>query len=200
MSLIIITGGSGSGKTSVSDVLLSMLPHAVRLSVDDYYLSLAPNVDVSNYNFDSMEAFDWPLLLQHIRDLKSGKQIPRIVYDFKTHLSHVTTEQLSGDLIILEGLVYTSEIARESVLRVFIEVEPGVRFARRLLRDSKHRNINMYEAVQRYESFVLPFYNSHIEPLRQASDIIMPRGASNVECIRAVYAYMHMKMKLVSCL
>jgi len=66
-----VAGGSGSGKSTVSQQVLAPFG-ADMVSVvmqDDYYRDqsdLAPEVR-RKQNYDQTQAFDWPLLVRHVR-------------------------------------------------------------------------------------------------------------------------------------
>ena len=84
-----IAGGSGSGKTTFAEKILSRLKteDLTVLHMDSYYLKdqLEENYTKRGHpNFDHPQAFDWVLLRDHLEKLKSGSGIDTPVYDFKT--------------------------------------------------------------------------------------------------------------------
>jgi uridine kinase len=87
MYLIGIAGGSGSGKTTFAKRTLQKAGSAgvVLLHQDSYYLSSPPShLKIHGEpNFDHPEAFDWPLLKDHLTRLKAGEQIAAPIYDYK---------------------------------------------------------------------------------------------------------------------
>ena len=77
MIIIGIAGGTGSGKTTVvRKIVNSLAPGEVVLLPQDSYYKDSSHVPAElrqQINFDHPDAFDWPLLLQHIQMLKEGK-------------------------------------------------------------------------------------------------------------------------------
>ena len=84
-----IAGGSGSGKTTVANVILervgadriAYLPH------DAYYKDLRalPTQQRTEVNFDHPNSLETELLIQHVEQLKNAERIYLPVYDFTTH-------------------------------------------------------------------------------------------------------------------
>ena len=84
-----IAGGSGSGKTTISNVILKRVgPENVAfLQHDSYYkdLSNLPSAQRMAVNFDHPNSLETGLMIQHIAQLKAGKAIEVPIYDFTTH-------------------------------------------------------------------------------------------------------------------
>ena len=81
-----VAGGSGSGKSTVTrEVLASIGPEmAAVVMQDDYYLDqshLSPE-ERRKTNYDHPDAFDWPLMVQHVQALRRGEAIEMPTYDF----------------------------------------------------------------------------------------------------------------------
>ena len=88
MLVLGIAGGSGSGKTSVVQKIVNQFPkhHVSVLSQDAYYRD---NGDLTQeekekINFDHPSAIEFPLLVNHIEQLKAGKTIPMPTYSYVT--------------------------------------------------------------------------------------------------------------------
>ncbi|MBP8964355.1 MAG: hypothetical protein KBG27_03115, partial [Flexilinea sp.] len=83
-----IAGGTGSGKTTFSQELVSRLNtnKIVYISHDSYYkdLSYLPLEERKKMNFDHPDSLDTDLMIQHLIALKEGKSVDIPVYDFKT--------------------------------------------------------------------------------------------------------------------
>lgn len=83
-----VAGGSGSGKTSIASLIAARLAgrEVVSISSDNYYITLPPGTDASEYNFDHPSAIDFPLLATHLAALKQGEAVEVPMYDF-VHVS-----------------------------------------------------------------------------------------------------------------
>ena len=88
MLIIGIGGGTGSGKTTVVNQIISEFPkgEVQVISQDSYYkdTSHLSFEDRCKINFDHPQSIDFQLLETHLKDLKKGKSINQPVYSFKT--------------------------------------------------------------------------------------------------------------------
>jgi hypothetical protein len=74
--------------------------------LDNFYLPLTQEQqdNVANYDFDSPEALDWPLIIQTLRDLKNGRAVSVPDYCFKTNarLSTSIAIDKGADVVVVE--------------------------------------------------------------------------------------------------
>lgn len=88
MLIIGIAGGTGSGKTTVVRKIMERLPKGEVgiISQDSYYKdsSHVPVEDRQKINFDEPKAFDWDLLLKHLKMLKNGLPVEMPTYSYLT--------------------------------------------------------------------------------------------------------------------
>jgi uridine kinase len=91
VTIIIIAGGSASGKTTVAQTIANEIlqdESVAHLSMDAYYKNL-PHLTFEErrkVNYDHPSAIDIELLCQHIDQLKQGKSIEVPIYDFTNHM------------------------------------------------------------------------------------------------------------------
>src|SRR5690554_1686471 len=87
--LIGITGGTGSGKSTVSREILKSIheKNVVTIEQDSYYKNQSHLTfeERKNTNYDHPFAFDNDLLLKHLKDLLNNKSIEKPIYDFEQH-------------------------------------------------------------------------------------------------------------------
>lgn len=88
MLIIGITGGSGSGKTTVVKKVMSFFsPKQVTIvSQDSYYKdnsNILPEAR-ANINSSHPESIEFDLLVKHLKLLRAGKAIEEPVYDYIT--------------------------------------------------------------------------------------------------------------------
>ena len=77
-SILGVAGSSGSGKTTLSLAIIRELnlPWVVLLSMDSFYKPLDSEQSEAafrnEYDFDAPEAIDFDLLVERLKDIKSG--------------------------------------------------------------------------------------------------------------------------------
>jgi uridine kinase len=141
-----ICGGTGSGKTTITERIISVLsPESVLVLQQDHYYKDFPHLSLeqrAKENFDHPDAFDTPLLMEHVRLLREGHAINRPVYDFaKYERSHTNVRMNPSAAIILEGiLIFENKSLCELMdIKIFVDTDADLRFIRRLGRDIRER-------------------------------------------------------------
>jgi len=181
-----IAGGTGSGKTTVAQVILdrvgtnriSVLPH------DAYYKDLTglSQAQRAQVNFDHPDSLDTELLVAHVKQLKEGKTIQLPVYDFKTHARTPHTIPIEPQRVILvEGiLIFVEKRLRDLFdVKIFVDTDADIRFIRRLERDITERGRTSFSVIQQYLTTVRPMHLEFVEPSKRYADVIIPEGGLN---------------------
>lgn len=188
--LIGIAGGTASGKTMVADQVGDILGSrkVVILKQDSYYknLSALPLEERQKENFDHPNAFDYELLVTHLRRLLEGASIEMPVYDFKRHLRLKKTVPVSGcQIIILEGILLLDNPVLRALMdiKVYIDTDPDVRLMRRIQRDVAERKRTLASVLTQYEESVRPMHQQFVEPSKRFADVIIPEGGHNAVAI-----------------
>lgn len=184
--IIGVSGGSGSGKTSVTKAIYNNFKgHSILvLEQDSYYKdqSDVPFEERLKTNYDHPLAFDNDLLIEHLKKLLNYEPIEKPVYDYTIHTrSNETIRVEPKNVIILEGiLVLEDERLRNLMdIKLFVDTDPDLRFIRRLTRDIKERGRTLESVVEQYIQVVRPMHNQFIEPTKRYADIIIPEGGQN---------------------
>ena len=177
--LIGFCGGSGAGKTTLVSQLLNHYGNkAVAIELDSYYKD-SPDLtfkEREKINFDHPDSFDIELLKEHLILLKSGNEIKKPIYDFKTHKRQKNTNTINPNtLIFLEGtlIFYFIELINMINLKIFIETKESIRYQRRIDRDIKQRGRTISNVKEQYQSTVKPMHEKYIEPLRSVAEVII---------------------------
>jgi uridine kinase len=181
-----ICGGTGSGKTTIANrIIASLSPESVLIIQQDHYYKDFPDLPLESrarQNFDHPNSFDTPLLVEHVRLLKSGQAVDRPVYDFTKHARASTTTRLNpSPAIILEGiLIFENKQLRDLMdVKIFVDTEADLRFIRRLRRDILERNRTVESVIEQYLSTVRPMHMEFVEPSKRHADVIIPEGGHN---------------------
>ena len=183
--IIGVAGGSGSGKSTVSKQVLSTFGSDMVSVVmqDDYYCDqthLSPEVR-NQKNYDHPEAFEWPLLVQHVKALRNGEAIDMPEYDFTLHnRSDRTIRVKPAPVIVIEGLfaLYDPALCEMMSLKIYVDTASDVRFIRRMQRDITERGRSVESVVGQYLNTVRPMHKQFIEPTKRNADVIIPHGAN----------------------
>ena len=190
-----IAGGTGSGKTTIANVILGRVgtQHIAYLPHDAYYKDLKdlPVAQRDMINFDHPDSLDTDLLIEHIKKLKVWKSIDLPVYDFKTHTRtprSLTVQPQS--VIIVEGiLIFVEQALRDEFdVKIFVDTDPDIRFIRRLQRDIAERGRTTDSVIQQYLNTVRPMHLEFVDPSKRSADVIIPEGGLNTVAMDMVVA------------
>jgi len=191
--LVLIAGGSGSGKTYFVNKLMEKFSgdQALLVSQDNYYKDLSHLTfdEREKLNFDHPDSFDFELLAEHIQLLKQAKDVEIPVYDFTIHTRKSVSLHLSPKpVIILEGILVLSQQAFLDLadLKIFIDAPDDVRILRRLKRDVKERGRTIESVMSQYLETVRPMHNRYVVPSQQNADMIISGEKSTTESINKV--------------
>lgn len=178
--IILVGGGSASGKTYVTESVIKNLDSSriTHLSLDDYYkdqsnISMEERMKV---NYDHPKAFDWKLMESQLIDLKNGKPIKKPVYDFTQHNRSGKLETIvPKDLVVCEGIMalVNKKIRALSDLNIFVNASRERRFLRRIERDQKARGRSFDSIVTQFFSTVRPMFEEVVGPTSNYADVIV---------------------------
>lgn len=185
-----IAGGSGSGKTTVAQEILSRVgPDRIAfLQHDSYYKDLSglPPNQRAELNFDHPNSLETGLLIEHIRCLQAGQPVQVPIYDFSTHSrTDRTFTVASRRVIMVEGILIFVEAALRDLfdIKVFVDTDPDIRFIRRLQRDISERGRTTETVIKQYQATVRPMHLEFVEPSKRYADIIVPEGGFNTAAL-----------------
>lgn len=179
-ALVAITGGSGSGKSTVAAALREALDAAgaVLVSEDWYYrdCSLFPDFDAASFDFDDIAIRDHDLLLDHLAELRAGRPVTAPDYCFVRHARRATGLPVQpARVVIVEGahLLCDSRLVAAFDLKVYVDTPDDVRFIRRLLRDQAERGRTAESVVRQYLASVRPAHERFTAPARHVADLVI---------------------------
>ena len=167
--IIGIAGGTGSGKTSITNAIFKEVgEHLTIIPQDSYYkdfseLSLEERKKI---NFDHPNSLDNELLAKHIELIIPAK------------------------IIVVEGiLVFESTKLRDIMdIKIFVDTDADVRILRRVERDMNERGRSLESIITQYRETVRPMHIEFVEPSKRFADIIIPEGGRNLIGIDMIIA------------
>ncbi len=181
-----IAGGSGSGKTSVTNSIYEQFKgHSILMLQQDLYYknqSHMPFEERLLTNYDHPLAFDNDLMFEHLEQLLRYESIEKPIYDFKLNTRAEETVHVEPkDVIIVEGIfALEDERLRDLMdIKLYVDTDADLRIIRRILRDTKERGRSIDSVIEQYVSVVRPMHNQFIEPTKRYADIIIPEGGQN---------------------
>ena len=183
--IIGVAGGSGSGKSTVTEQIIRSVgkDDVSVVLLDNYYLDRSHlTMEERNLvNFDHPNALDWKLMKSQLNDLYHGLPIQIPKYDFTTHTRMAKTNLiLPAKVIIVEGIfaLYDEAMCNQMALRIFVDTAADIRLMRRLKRDICERARTLDSVLKQYSQYVRPMYRNFVEPTKRRAHIIIPHGSN----------------------
>ncbi|MCB0114903.1 MAG: uridine kinase [Caldilineaceae bacterium] len=190
-----VAGGTGSGKTTVSERILTQIgvAHIAYLQHDSYYYdnSHLPPAERARRNYDHPSSLDTPLLVAHLQALRNGETVKVPLYDFATHSRLAQTRIVEpAPVVLLEGiLIFAEKSLRELMdICIYVDTDADIRFIRRFDRDVKERGRTPDSIIRQYLETVRPMHLEFVEPSKRYADIIIPEGGHNVVAMEMILA------------
>mgnify|MGYP003234328939 CR=1 FL=1 len=203
-----IAGGTGSGKTTITRRILDEFGGDVSVLYHDNYYKRHDNIPFAErkkLNYDHPNAFDTPLLVQHLATaamcgfqvinipsgadgcvdldaLRAGQPVACPTYDYTVHnRAAETITVVPAKVVVVEGiLIFAEPELRERLdIKIFVDTDADVRILRRIVRDVRDRGRDLESIVTQYLTTVKPMHEMFVEPSKRYADIIIPEGGHN---------------------
>ncbi|MGI5888832.1 MAG: uridine kinase, partial [Oscillospiraceae bacterium] len=168
-----ICGGTGSGKTTLTNELKRRFPDDISVVNQDSYYRRNDEMSLeerAKLNYDHPDAIEMDLMVDQIRSLKEGKAIDCPVYDFSVNNRTDRTVRIEPTgVIIVEGiLIFTSKELRDLLdIKVYVDADADVRILRRLTRDIRERGRTIESVIHQYLTTVKPMHEQFVEPSKK---------------------------------
>ena len=181
-----IAGGTGSGKTTLMNNIMTRFEGNVTVLCHDNYYKRHDELSFeerSGLNYDEPDAIETSLMVQHLEELRAGKAINCPVYDFTRHNRSDETVRLEPKpVIIVEGiLIFENQPLRELMdIRLFVDTDADVRLCRRIKRDVTKRGRTLESVLTQYQATVKPMHEKYVEPSKKYANLVIPEGGKNL--------------------
>jgi uridine kinase len=198
LKMVLITGPSSSGKTTTTTKLEQRLSKVglkfVTLNVDHYFfdLEMHPKDEFGDYDFETPQALDLPLINEHLKRLIAGEEVLIPHYDFKTgsrHLEQTPVQLAENEILLIDSLhgLYppmTEGVPAEKKFKLYLEPLlqmrgpdgyvrwTDIRLIRRMLRDATHRAYRPQMTLEHWH-YVRSSEKRHIIPYSNTADFII---------------------------
>ncbi|KAG2438999.1 hypothetical protein HYH02_010790 [Chlamydomonas schloesseri] len=171
------------------------------LSQDSFYRCLTDEErqNVATFNFDHPSAFDKPLLLKTLQDLREGKSVEVPIYDFSRHARSEETHTTGpADVIVIEGILVLAmqEVREMCNMKIFVDTDDDLRLARRIQRDVASRGRDVAGVLKQYTEHVKPMFEQFVAPSRRHADVIIPWGNRGNNLVAIDLIVEHIRTKL----
>ncbi len=190
-----VAGGSGSGKTTVSQAILGQVggDRIAYIQHDAYYRdrSNLPFEERTKINYDHPDSLETDLIVMQLKELRAERAIETPIYDFARHVRKQETRHIDPCAIVLvEGiLIFVDRALREMFdVKIFVDTDADLRFIRRLQRDITERGRTVESVMAQYLETVRPMHLEFVEPSKRYADLIIPEGGFNTIAIDMVVA------------
>lgn len=182
VSIVLIGGGSCSGKSEFA----REFKNAFILEMDNFYVSKDEMVvqPDGSYDFDAPEAVNIAECAQAVEKLVTGQPTTIPVYDMDVNIQDRTgiqTIQLAPNdkFVVIPGIfAFHSPLRELADLKIYIDVPPEIRVARRMLRDGQKGRSNIETLA--WSMTVEKNHAKFIEPMKTYADLVIPFSYSAV--------------------
>ena len=193
--LIGVAGGTCAGKTVICERVATLAgeEHLALIRLDSYQVDHSQRslAERATTNSDHPDAYDWPLLNEHLALLVAGQSVLSPTYDFTVHnRSEEVKLQHPAPVMVVEGILVLHDPAlRERFdLKVYVDADADLRFIRRLQRDVVARGRTPDSIIEQYLTTVRPGHEQFIEPSKRYADVIIPCGGENEPAVQLLLA------------
>ncbi len=182
--ILAIAGGSASGKTTLARAIQQRVgaDHATIVRLDWYYATKGegPADWEDDWNFDHPRALDFPLFVEHLRDLARGVGVEAPQYDFATHTRLAQTLFVAPrPLIIVDGILVLHDPNLRATFDAscFLDCDEALRLSRRVARDVEERGRTEESVRRQFTSTVGPMHAKYVEPSRAHASVRVSQQA-----------------------
>lgn len=162
-----IGGGTASGKSTLCKILTEKLPGVRTITVhsDNFYLENLPKI-ISPKSGIVYDDYNHPNSLDKAKFFPAVRGLTRA----------------DADLVLIDSLfsLYYEELLRETDLKIFLDLPPDERLARRVRRNAAW-GLSPEEIITYYTDTVAYRHAEFVEPTRARADLVIGGGFGEAE-------------------
>lgn len=185
--IILVAGGTASGKTSIVERFVAQTG-AAHIGHDRYYFD-AP--EPRGHDFDHPDSLDTRLLVDHVTRLRAGQHADLPVYVFATHSRSEQTERVQpSPVMVIEGILVLQEprLVELADLVVFVEAPEAIRLQRRIRRDITERGRTEESVMDQFHKTVKPNHDEFVQPSKVRAGLVLDGTAPIEESVKQLMA------------
>ena len=167
-----ITGDSGSGKTTVSNIIKNMIDDSFVLECDRYHKWERTDKKWSEFTHLNPESNLLMKMEQDIFNLKIGNDIYQVDYDHSSGKFTEKTRIESKDTIIVCGLHSLYMPNNIIKLKIYMDTDENLKIPWKIKRDMQKRGYSLDKIMNQIEARKHDFIK-YIYPQRELADIII---------------------------
>ena len=191
--IIGIAGGTGSGKSTLTENIKQRFGDDVTVLLHDYYYKAHDELtyeERTQLNYDVPSAYDTDLMIRDLGLLKRGETAFAPVYDFAIYNRRPETQEIRpAKVIVVEGILVLEDrqLCDLFDIKVFVDADADVRVIRRIRRDMQKRGRSFDSIVAQYLTTVKPLHELYVEPSKKNADIVILHGGENTVALDLLY-------------
>ena len=186
-------GGTGSGKSAIVRDLVARVGGCV-IDLESYACDL-PLEKRAHMVDDEPAAFDVPLLVAQLRELRRGEPIRKPVYSAEERARTGLEVVAPARLVLVEGLFTLWWDTLRSLLdvKVFVDAPPALRLLRRIRRNLGDRGRSVDNVLQHYAGPLRATHELYVEPTRAHADVVVTNDGPLENAVEQVIALVRQK-------
>ena len=178
--LVGIAGGSGSGKSTLVRALTALLG-ADRVGIfahESYYCDRGelPAAQRTTLTYDTPDAVDTELFLEHLALLRAGRPVRPPRYCFSTH-RRVGVDALvePRPILLVDGvlLLHDPRVRALLELTIFLDVPDAARLSRRTASSVGEDDRPRRSRLSAYDAIVGGAHARYVEPTKALADLVL---------------------------
>ena len=200
--IIGISGGSGAGKTTLSQAIIEYYSkdRIAYICLDSFYLdqSHIPLQEREQINYDHPDSIDFKLFNSVLKKIKMGEPTDIPHYNFASHeRSNLFQHIEPTSIIILEGILlfHSTEILNMLDVKIFIDISTEIRLKRRVQRDVTERGRAVDSVIHQFYETVSPMHELYVQPTLKYADIVVSNKFVADHVIEEINSRIHNKYR-----
>lgn len=184
--VILVGGGTGSGKSTLSKFLVDMLGeiYSVLFLMDWFYVPMPGTTkeERDRRNYDHPRSLDFDLMVECLENLRHGRPVEAPRWDFKSHERELNRYMVfARRVLVVEGILalHDPRIRAMANLMIFVDTPDWKRLIRRVRRDKEERGRPEEQTFRQWEETVQAMHDEFCYPSRTHADLIVPGGGEN---------------------